>query len=190
MRKMIIAGFALALLMFVGVRAADEAPKMPTPQKEHEWLKQLAGEWDLEISIQEPGKDVVKEKGSESTRLLGGFWSVAEIKSSMMGMPFTGILTLGYDTKQKKYVATWVDSMGDNLWKYDGTVDESGKILTLDTMGPCPMQGGKITKFQDVVEIKDKYHRTFKSSVDFDGKMVQMLSINYTRKNTTAAAAN
>jgi len=190
MKKIAMLGFVVALMLVVRVRAAEETPKMPVPQKEHEWLKQLAGEWDLEIAIQEPGKDVVKEKGTENVRLLGGFWSVAEIKSAMMGMPFSGIMTLGYDIKQKKYTATWVDSMGDHLWKYDGTLDESGKILTLDTMGPCPMQGGKMTRFQDVIEIKDKDHRTFKSSVDFDGKMVQMLTINYTRKNTTAAARN
>jgi hypothetical protein len=105
-------------------------------------------------------------------------------------MPMTGMLTLGYDVQKKKYAATWIDSMSDYLWKYDGTLDESGKTLTLETVGPCPMQGGKMTKFKDVIEIKDKDHRTFKSWVDFDGKMVQMLTINYTRKSATAAARN
>jgi len=188
MRKMMIASLALALMTFVGVRAADEQPKMPQPQKEHEWLKQLAGDWDLDIQMQEPGKDTTKSKGTESTRLIGGFWSLSEVKSTMMDMPFTGVMTLGYDIQNKKYVATWIDSMSDYLWKYDGSVDPSGKILTLETTGPCPMQGGKMTKFKDVVEIKDKDHRTFTSFVDFDGKMVQMLTINYTRKAATAAA--
>jgi hypothetical protein len=188
MRKTIIASLAFALLFIVRARAADEQPKMPEPQKEHEWLKQLAGDWDLDIQVTEPNKDTTKSKGSETTRMFGPFWAVSEVKAKMMDMPFTGSLTLGYDIQQKKYVATWIDSMGDHLWKYDGTVDPGGKILTLDTMGPCPMQGGKITKFQDVVEIKDKDHRVFKSFVDFDGKMVQMLTINYTRKAATAAA--
>jgi len=76
------------------------------------------------------------------------------------------------------------------IWKYEGSVDPSGKILTLETTGPCPMQGGKMTKFKDVVEIKDKDHRTFSSWVDFDGKMVQMLTINYTRKAATAAGGS
>src|SRR5258706_13399754 len=188
MRKTIIASLALALLFIVRVRVADEQPKMPQPQKEHEWLKQLAGDWDLDIQMQEPGKDTTKAKGSETTRLIGGFWSLAEVKSPMMDMPFTGVMTLGYDTQNKKYTATWIDSMSDYLWKYDGALDESSKILTLQTMGPCPMQGGKITRFKEVIEIKDKDHRTFTSFVDFDGKMVQMLTINYTRKAATAAA--
>jgi hypothetical protein len=189
MRKTIIASLALALLFIVRVRAADE-PKMPQPQKEHEWLKQLAGDWDLDVQMQEPGKDITKAKGTESARLIGPFFIHTEVNVTMMDMPMTGMLTLGYDAQKKKYAATWIDSMSDYLWKYDGTLDESGKTLTLETVGPCPMQGGKMTKFKDVIEIKDKDHHTFKSWVDFDGKMVQMLTINYTRKSATAAARN
>src|SRR5258706_12478271 len=151
MRKTIIASLALALLFIVGVRAADEQPKMPQPQKEHEWLKQLAGDWDLDIQMQEPGKDTTKSKGTESTRLIGGFWSHAEVKSTMMDMPFTGVVTPGYDIQNKKNVATWVDSMSDYLWKYDGPGGPNGKILTLETTGPCPSQGAQITKFMHVV---------------------------------------
>ena len=44
-----------------------------------------------------------------------------------------------------------------------------------------------MTRFKEVIEIKDKDHHTFSSSVDFDGKMVQMMTINYTRKTATAA---
>ena len=187
MRKLMIASLALLLGTFVAVRAADEQPKMPQPQKEHEWLKQLEGNWDLDIQVTEPNKETTRSKGTEITRMMGPFWAVSEVKASMMDMPFTGSLTLGYDAQAKKYVATWVDSMGDHLWKYEGMV-EGGKTLTLETTGPCPMQGGKITRFKDVVQIQDKDHRTFESYVDFDGRFVQMMTIKYTRKAATAAA--
>jgi len=187
MRKLMIASLALLLVSFVAVRAAEEQPKMPQPQKEHEWLKQLAGEWTLDIQVTEPNKDTMKSKGTETSRMIGPFWAVSEVKATMMDMPFTGSMTLGFDSQQKKYVATWIDSTGDYLWKYDGTLDASGKILTLETTGPCPMQGGKMTRFKDVIEIKDKDHRTLTSHVDFDGKFVQMMTINYTRKAATAA---
>ena len=186
MRRLTITSLALLLVLIVRVRAADE-PKMPQPQKEHEWLKQLAGEWQLEISVTEPNKETMKSKGTESTRMLGGFWAVSEVKASMMDMPFTGSMTLGYNIEKKKYVAAWIDSMNDYLWQYEGTVDAGGKTLTLETTGPCPMQGGKMTRFKDVIEIKDKDHHTMTSHVDFDGKMVQMMTINYTRKAATAA---
>jgi hypothetical protein len=187
MKKLLMTSLALALLMIVRVRAADEQPKMAQPQKEHEWLKQLAGDWDLDIQMQEPGKDPMKAKGTESARLIGGFWLQTELKTTMMDMQMIGALTVGYEIQKKKYVGTWIDSMSDYLWRYEGSVDESGKVLTLEAMGPCPLQGGKITRFRDVVEIKDKDHHTFTSFVDFDGKMVQMLTINYSRKTATAA---
>ena len=52
MKKFAIVGFAVALLGGGALRA-----QQPAPQKEHEWLKQLAGEWeyDAEASL-EPGK--------------------------------------------------------------------------------------------------------------------------------------
>jgi hypothetical protein len=187
MRKLMFASLALLLFTFAAVRAADEQPKLPQPQKEHEWLKQLAGEWDLDMTMQEPGKDSTKAKGSETTRLLGPFWSISEVNATMMDMPFSGRMTLGYSTEKKKYIATWVDSMQDYLWQYEGTLDAGGKILTLETTGPCPMQGGKMTRFKEVIEIKDKDHHTFSSSMELDGKFVQMMTINYTRKAATAA---
>jgi hypothetical protein len=142
MKKLITISLALALLMIVRVRAADETPQMPQPQKEHEWLKQLAGEWDLDMIMQEPGKDAVKEKGSESTAcwaVLGG----GRGEEQHDGHALHGLMTLGYDAKNKKYVATWVDSMEDYLWKYDGTLDDSGKILTLETGAPARCRVGR-----------------------------------------------
>src|SRR5688572_28399357 len=37
-----------ALLFFAGDLIAAEPRAMPQPTKEHEWLKQFAGEWDVE----------------------------------------------------------------------------------------------------------------------------------------------
>src|SRR5688572_20394533 len=112
MRKTMITCATLVLLTFAAVRAADDQFKMPQPQKEHEWLKQLAGEWQLEMTMQEPGKEgTTKAKGSDSTRLLGPFWSISEVNATMMDMPFSGRLTIGYSAEKKKFVATWVDSM-------------------------------------------------------------------------------
>jgi hypothetical protein len=184
MKKLTIAGFAVALFLIVGVRAAEDLPKMPPPQKEHEWLKQLGGEWDAEAQLfMEQDKPPTTSKGTDSVRMIGGFWSVAETKASVMDMPFTGIMTLGYDPEKKKYIGTWVDSMGSRLWTYTGTLDSSGKKLTLETEGPCPMQGGRMSKFKEIMEIQDTDHRTFTSTVQFeDGKWVTMMKVSYQRK--------
>jgi hypothetical protein len=40
--------FAGIVVVLAGVALAQEAPKAPTQQKEHKWLKQLEGEWVTE----------------------------------------------------------------------------------------------------------------------------------------------
>ena len=172
-----------ALVLAGGVWAADQ-PQPPKPQKEHEWLKQLEGEWVTECEASmAPGQPPVKCQGTEVVRSLGGFWTLGEMKADFMGTPFTGLMTLGYDTKSKKYFGSWVCSMDGHLWKYEGTVDASGKVLTLNTEGPDMSAPGKLAKMKDVIEIKDKDHRVLTSSMQGpDGKWVQFMTMHARRK--------
>jgi hypothetical protein len=174
----------VALFAVAGVGRAEEAPEFPKPEQEHEWLQQLVGEWesDVEMFI-EPGKPPLKSKGTESVRAIGGFWTLAENKGEAFGQPFTGLLTLGYDATKKRYVGTWVDSMTGYLWTYEGTVDATGKVLTLETQGPCPDAPGKLSQFKEVLALKSKDHKVFSSSIQGeDGKWTTMMTINYHRK--------
>lgn len=181
MKKFVGIGCALSLLLGLSVSFADQPPEMPKPTKEHEWIGTLVGEWTTEGEcMMEPGK-TMKTTGTESSRMIGGFWGTFEHKGDMMGQPFTGIMTLGYDPEQKKFIATWVDSTNAKMWQYTGTVDAAGKVLTLETEGPCPMTG-KHCKFREVIEITGKDTKTFTSNIEQDGKWVQMMKMNYTRK--------
>ena len=164
--------------------SAQEMPEMPKPVKEHEWLAQLAGEWESTMKCTaEPGKPPVEGKSSETARMVGGFWVVSEAKGDVMGGAFTGILTLGYDPGKKKFVGTWVDSMTGILWTYTGTLDEATNTLTLETEGPSPMEPGKICKFKEVIVLKDKDHKTFTSNIQGeDGKWTEMMTSTSVRK--------
>jgi hypothetical protein len=57
-----------------------------------------------------PGLPPTKLKGVESSRLIGGFWFVAQIKSTVPDFPYEQILTIGYDPAKKKYIGTVTDS--------------------------------------------------------------------------------
>lgn len=181
---------SLVIGFFLGnvVLRAEESspmPEMPAPVREHELLKQFVGEWESEIEITlAPGKAPKKGKGAESSRMLGGFWLVADGKGEMDGMPgMTSQLTLGYDPQTEKYVGTWVDSMNSYLWTYEGTVDSTGKIFTLETEGPCPLKPG-LVRFKEVIEFKSADHRVFTSSMQNDDReWVQMVSAHYHRKS-------
>ena len=171
----------LAALLTLGGAMAQEAPKPPSPQKEHDWLKQLEGEWETECELLlEPGKPAHKNKGTETVRNLGGFWYVSEIKSECFGMPFTGLMTVGYDTQSKKYVGSWVCSMCDHQCTYKGTAE--GNVITLETEAPNPLTG-KLVKMKDVTEIKSKDLKVLTSSMlGEDGKWVTFMTMTSKRK--------
>jgi hypothetical protein len=163
----------------------SKMPEMPPPVKEHEWLQKFVGEWESAVEVaMEPGKPPMKCKGTESARMLGGFWIVGEGKGKMEGVPgtMTSLMTLGYDPQKSKYVGTWVDSMNSYLWNYEGTVDATGKVLTLETQGPCPLKPG-LVRFKEVTEFKSDDHRVFTSSMqEDDGRWVTMVTASYHRK--------
>ena len=175
----------IVIVCFLGLTISSlSAGEMPKPQKEHEWLKQLEGEWVIDAEcVMAPGQPPMKCKGTETIRSLGGFFTLGEMKADMMGTPMTGIMTLGYDPKAKKYVGTWVCSMDGHLWHYEGTLDASGKVLTLNTEGPDMSAPGKMAKMKDVIEIKDKNHKVLTSHMQGpDGKWVQFMTLHARRK--------
>jgi hypothetical protein len=133
-------------------------------------------------AVMAPGQPPIKCKGTESVRKLGGFWVVAEGSGEFMGTKTASVMTLGYDAAKKKYVGTWVDSMQNHMWKYEGTVDDSGKVLTLETEGPNPMTGG-MSKFRDVIELKGKDQKELRSMIlGPDGKWFTFATAKYKRK--------
>ncbi|MEX0713880.1 MAG: DUF1579 family protein [Pirellulales bacterium] len=191
MKKFAFGCFVVALLTGAAMLGGKEVPQLPVPEKEHEWLGQLAGEWETEgEAFLEPGKPPIKCQGTESARRIGGFWIVAENKGTFMDVPVTGVLTLGYDPQKKKYVGTWIDSVSNYLWSYEGTVDAGGKTLTLETEGPSHDTPGKLAKFKEVIEVKTDDHKVFTSSVQGeDGKWSTIVTIHYRRKKAVAGEA-
>ena len=51
----------------------------------------------------------------------------------MMGQPFTGIGVTGYDNHAKKYLSTWIDSMGTGIFSMEGTASMDGETITLNS---------------------------------------------------------
>lgn len=185
MKMMKTLAMGLLLLSSAFVQAEEKKMcNMPAPTPQHEWLKKFVGNWKTVAEIyMEPGKPPVVAKGTDTFRMVGGFWVVGEGKGEMMGQQFASVLTLGYDPKAKEYIGTWIDSMTSHLWEYEGTVDKSGTVLTLRAEGPCPMQPGKTIQFREVTQFVSKDKRIFTSSMKGnDGKWVTMVKVTATRK--------
>jgi hypothetical protein len=154
------------------------------PQKEHQWLQRLVGEWTCEMeATMEPGKPAEKSTGTESVRSLGGLWIVGDGQGEMPGGgAATMVLTLGYDPQKQRFVGTWVGSMMTNLWVYEGTLDAAERVLTLNAEGPSMSGDGKMAKYQDRIELESDDHRVLTSHVlGVDGEWHGFMTAHYRR---------
>ena len=178
MKTLLLTTLIMSLLCFHETAFGQETPAMPTPTQEHDWLHKFIGEWTTESkSTMVPEQPPMQCSGTLTSRKLGGFWVLNEMKGEWSGEPMTGIQTIGYDEPKKKYVGTWVDSMTSFMWQYEGNVDLSGKVLTLDADGPNFMGGVKLTKFQDIYEFKSSDEILMTSRMlGTDGKWVTFMS--------------
>jgi hypothetical protein len=156
------------------------------PQKEHRWLHRLVGEWTSEgEATMEPGKPPERFKGTESVRSLGGLWVLAEGQGDMPGGgPATMLMTLGYDTRTKRYVGTWVGSMMTHLWVYDGTLDPAERVLTLESEGPAMRPDAPLAKYRDVITLESDDHRVLTShALGDDGQWHRFMTVHYRRRS-------
>ena len=166
-------------------QAPEETPINAEPQKEHYLLHRLVGDWIYEgTASMGPDKPPVAWTGTESVRSLGGLWILAEGEGAMPdGDSATTLMTLGYDPQKKKFVGTFVGSMMTNLWVYEGELDDTEKVLTLNSEGPDFAVPGKTAKYQDVIEFNTDDHRVMTShTLGDDGQWHGFMRISYRRK--------
>lgn len=158
--------------------AAQEPPEMPEPTKQHQWLKKFVGRWEVTgKGVMGEGQPEMETTATIRSQMVGGFWVVNTMNGEASGTKFRGIQTLGYDAEKKKYVGTWIDSMNGHMWKYEGTVDESGQKLVLDTTGPDMMEPGKTRKYRDAYEFKSNDTMIATSSMQTpDGKWMTFMT--------------
>lgn len=147
-------------------------------------LPQWVGEWTTSAELyMEPGKPPIKATGTERSRMVGKFWLVSEGKSNFMGMPYEIVTTLTYDQSTQKFVATTIDAFSSHQWRYEGTADATGKILTLEGEGPDPSRPSGKARFREIIELKTKDHRVFTTSMQGpDGKWTRIMKVDFKRK--------
>ena len=175
---------SLSLLLALGFSAAASAQEASPSTKEHEWLEKFVGEWTSSSEYSPgPGLPSISCKGVTKVHKLGGLWIVGESESTMGEIKVSSVITLGYDPAKKKYVGTWVDSFNNHLWKYEGEVDSTGKVITLEAEGPDFTNPGKTTLFRDVYEFKSDDHKVLSSQVKGpDGAWTTFMTMDYRKK--------
>ncbi len=157
--------------------------KLGTPGEPHKQLASLAGSWTTKTKEwMEPGKPPMESTGvAEMKMLLDGRFLQQELTGDMMGQPYSGIGITAYDNLRKRYVSTWIDSMGTGIFTMEGTANTDGKTITLK--GNHDEPGGGHMTHRAVWKIVDSNTQTFDMyGTHRRGKEMKMLEITYTRK--------
>ncbi len=202
--KVLATGVALAVLVALaapGLAGAQETekPKMSpeqqaemeawmkvaTPGAMHKALEPTIGSWTVKAtSWQTPGGPPQTGSGTaEDSWVLGGRFVREDFDGEFGGMKFQGLGYTGYDNLKKKYVGTWMDTMGTMVMVMTGTADPSGKVITLTSTMPDVMTG-KPMKVRNVTRIVDanKHVMEMYGPDRSSGKEFKMMEIVYTRK--------
>jgi len=145
----------------------------PEALQEHRWLQRLVGDWKWEMS----GADGQTYTGTSRVRPLGELWIQEEME---MGDD-QSVLTLGYDRKKRRFVGTFLNTLGEHLWIYDGVLDEKGSRLLLESEGPDMQDPDKRGRYRDVVEIVGDDEHLLRSELWKNGEWVEHMRMRFRR---------
>lgn len=175
-------------------QAADAAPpsddkammdawmRVATPGDGHKWLEPMVGKWDAKVTMwMAPGAPAQESTGtSENSWVLGGRFVEQRYQGNFMGQPFTGLGYTGYDNYKKKYVSTWMDTMGTTIMVSQG--EAAGTSLTMDSTID-DIATGKATAVKSVMKIVTPDQHVMEMwGPDPAGKQFKTMEIQYTRK--------
>ena len=151
----------------------------PAPTAEHQLLQSYAGNWKVNCKIfPEPGKPM-ENTATETIERVGPFWTISKYEMNMMGTPFVGRNTLGYEPHNKQFVMTWIDSMAPVLCTARGT--KKGDTLTFEGEF-FSSATNQVSKHRFTEKLVSKDERLFEMFVTMpDGKEVKMMSSTYKR---------
>jgi hypothetical protein len=153
-----------------------------TPGSIHQKMAKDVGEWKAEVTTwMDPSQPPEKSQATVRNEMAyGGRYLITKYTGTMMGMPFEGMGTMGYDNATKMFNSTWVDNMGTGISYMQGKWKEEGKIIELHGESPDPVTG-KMYKLREVMIFNDDNHQTMEIYADRGGKEVKMMEMHLSR---------
>ncbi len=192
MKKIIITASVLFASIYCNAQATpvnqDAAMKAwqdyMTPGEPHKMLAKSNGTWNEEVtSWMMPGAPPTKSVSvAENKMIMNGLYQQSTHKGTMMGQPFEGISTVGYDNAKKMYVSTWIDNMGSGIMYMEGVWDD--KTKSIEFKGTCtdPMTS-KVMNVREIFKMIDEKTQFMEMYMPGpDGKEFKTMEIKFTKK--------
>jgi hypothetical protein len=138
---------ALMLAAVVVLPAWGQEPATPGP--EHAQIKKREGTWTATMKA----GGMTNEGVATNKMDLGGLWLVSSLEMKLGDQKFHGKSMESYDTKKKKYVSVWFDSMSTTPMMMEGSYSKDKKTITM--IGDGPGMDGKPAKWKSVSKFPD-----------------------------------
>ena len=160
----------------------------------HKLLTSLDGNWDYTVKMWMDGDSSKKPQESKGTAtrksVMGGRYVQMDVKGKfqmpgpdgkMKEVDFTGQGMEGYDNAKKKFVGTWMDSMGTGIVMSEGTYDPASKTFTYTS--EYEMAPGMKQNIRETLKVPDTNHMTMEWYENRPGQgEVKTMQIDYTKK--------
>lgn len=157
--------------------------KLATPGSPHRLIARMEGSWEARInSWMDPDQPPVESVGTcEQKMVLDGRFLQQEFRGEMMENPFNGIGFMGYDNNSKKFVSTWMDTMGTGIYLFEGELGEDERSIVQTSSYNDPIQGPM--KWRSVTRVVDNDTWAMQMySTGTGGKEMKMMEGVYSRK--------
>lgn len=154
-----------------------------TPGSVHEMLAKSNGTWEGDVTMwMEPGKPPIKSKATTVNKMIfGGRYQQSSHRGDMMGMPFEGMSTLGFDNAKKVLVSSWIDNMGTGMMTMEGTWDSTTNTANFKGTMVDPMTG-KDLECRETFQFIDDNNQKLEMFCTQQGKEMKTMEILYKRK--------
>ncbi|HOZ70065.1 MAG TPA: DUF1579 domain-containing protein [Chitinophagaceae bacterium] len=189
MKKIISAAACLLLTFFSITSHAQEDPMKAwqdfmTPGAMHKWLASHVGTWESEVQMwMDPAAPPTKSASTDVvTMSMNGLFQIGHFTSTMMGMPFQGQSTLGYDNAKKKFVLSWIDTFSSGMVIMNGDYDPATKTLSLSGVQTDPVTGKDSPIRQVNVYHDENSYTSSMYGAGPDGKEMKFMEGTYKRK--------
>jgi len=141
-----------------------------TPGDAHKMMAAEEGKWNNEMTfwMGAGGEPTKATTTAEIKMIMGGRYQEATYKGDMMGMPFEGRSTIGFDNSTKEVVSTWIDNMGTGMLVTRGEYDEATKTITSAGRMVDPITG-KERKVREIYTIVDDNTRKMEMFETLEG---------------------
>lgn len=183
----------------LGARAVDHHAAAPAPDEKammeafaqmavvgdnHKLLAGMAGEWSTVSKMwMDPTQPPQESSGTASAVMtMGGRYLHSLHKGLVMGMPFEGAATTGYDNLTGKFVSTWADNMSTGIFFQTGSYDAATKTFTYRGESRDPMAPGKPLAVRTTTRLVDADTFVFEWFETHDGREARTIEVTYKRK--------